>query len=86
MKINIIGNVTQTEIDSIIKDEEERYAARGKELAEIEIVEISTEELEVRTKAKTVINRVRRITGYLSTLERFNDGKQEELKDRVVHS
>jgi ribonucleoside-triphosphate reductase len=32
------------------------------------------------------IRRVRRITGYLSTVDRFNDSKVSELKDRVVHS
>ncbi len=31
------------------------------------------------------IKRVRRITGYLSTVERFNDAKKVELKDRVTH-
>ncbi len=31
--------------------------------------------------------RIRRITGYLvGTLDRFNDAKREEVKDRVVHS
>ena len=30
--------------------------------------------------------RIRRITGYLvGTLERFNDGKAAEVKDRVKH-
>jgi ribonucleoside-triphosphate reductase len=31
------------------------------------------------------IRRVRRITGYLSTTDRFNDSKLSELKDRVPH-
>lgn len=31
------------------------------------------------------IRRIRRITGYLSTIDRFNDGKLEELKMRVKH-
>lgn len=31
------------------------------------------------------IKRVRRITGYLSTVDRFNDAKQAELNDRVSH-
>lgn len=31
------------------------------------------------------IRRVRRITGYLSTIDRFNDSKVSELKDRVPH-
>lgn len=32
------------------------------------------------------IRRVRRITGYLSTVERFNDPKQAELKQRIAHA
>lgn len=31
------------------------------------------------------IVRVRRITGYLSTLPRFNDAKKQEAHDRVAH-
>ncbi|MEL7566754.1 MAG: anaerobic ribonucleoside-triphosphate reductase [Dehalobacterium sp.] len=31
------------------------------------------------------IRRVRRITGYFSTVDRFNDAKLSELKDRVAH-
>ena len=31
------------------------------------------------------IRRIRRITGYLSTINRFNDAKYNELKERVVH-
>ena len=31
------------------------------------------------------IRRIRRITGYLSTVDRFNDAKRAELKDRVPH-
>lgn len=33
----------------------------------------------------TAIRRVRRITGYLSTLDRFNDAKCAELEHRVAH-
>ncbi len=33
----------------------------------------------------TNIRRVRRITGYLSTVDRFNDGKVSELRDRLPH-
>ncbi len=34
---------------------------------------------------QTEIRRVRRITGYLSTVERFNDAKCKELEERVAH-
>ncbi|MBP2653073.1 MAG: nrdD [Firmicutes bacterium] len=33
----------------------------------------------------TSIRRVRRITGYLSTMDRFNDAKCHELKERTAH-
>ncbi|MFZ5650039.1 MAG: anaerobic ribonucleoside-triphosphate reductase [Bacillota bacterium] len=33
----------------------------------------------------TAIRRVRRITGYLSTVDRFNDSKVSELKERIPH-
>jgi ribonucleoside-triphosphate reductase len=33
----------------------------------------------------TDISRVRRITGYLSTVDRFNDSKVSELNDRITH-
>jgi ribonucleoside-triphosphate reductase len=33
----------------------------------------------------TDISRVRRITGYLSTTDRFNDAKLSELHDRFTH-
>ena len=31
------------------------------------------------------IRRIRRITGYFSTVDRFNDAKKAELRDRIVH-
>ncbi|WP_132014327.1 anaerobic ribonucleoside-triphosphate reductase [Hydrogenispora ethanolica] len=33
----------------------------------------------------SAIRRIRRITGYLSTIDRFNDAKQAELRDRSNH-
>jgi len=35
--------------------------------------------------ASTAIKRIRRITGYLSTIDRFNDAKRAELKQRFAH-
>lgn len=36
--------------------------------------------------ATSSIRRIRRITGYLSTVERFNDAKTDELRQRVAHT
>ena len=42
--------------------------------------------VECPTCGSTNIRRIRRITGYLSTVDRFNDAKQVELRERVEHS
>ncbi len=42
-------------------------------------------EAECPACGSTQIRRIRRITGYLSTVDRFNDAKQLELRDRVSH-
>ena len=47
-------------------------------------VEARTSEVLVGTGVK--FERIRRITGYLvGTLDRFNDGKRAEERDRVKH-
>ena len=30
--------------------------------------------------------RIRRITGFLGSIDQWNNGKKAELKDRVIHS
>ena len=40
--------------------------------------------LETHMKSKG-FERVRRVTGYLNVVERFNNAKQSEVKDRVPH-
>lgn len=48
---------------------------------------MKTEEREVRTIGEGIgFERIRRITGYLvGTVERFNNGKRAEERDRVKH-
>jgi anaerobic ribonucleoside-triphosphate reductase activating protein len=43
------------------------------------------DELCMKTYFESDIRRVRRITGYLSTIDRFNDGKKAELANRQTH-
>ena len=47
-----------------------------------------TDTKEVKTVGDGVgFERIRRITGYLvGTLDRFNNAKKEEVKDRVTHA
>lgn len=52
------------------------------------VIEVDGEYVNLRTYFKPIkFERVRRITGYLvGTLDRFNDGKLAEVKDRVPHN
>lgn len=55
-------------------------------IAEIKLVqnEVGQIEMDYRPKDKP-FERIARITGYLSTLDRFNDAKRAEVADRVSH-
>jgi hypothetical protein len=49
------------------------------------VLEIDGDDVIIKAIEKSPIRRVRRITGYLSVQENFNDSKRAELKDRVSH-
>ncbi|MDR2006732.1 MAG: hypothetical protein LBP78_05760 [Acidaminococcales bacterium] len=55
----------------------------GQRLVELEIG-IDGDEVRLEPHYASVV-RVRRITGYLSTIPRFNDAKKEEERSRLKH-
>ena len=77
------GNITEEEKQAYIAWATEKY---GVEPVSIEI-EFDGEFANVKTNlGRRPFERIRRITGYLvGTLERFNDGKAAEERDRVKH-
>jgi anaerobic ribonucleoside-triphosphate reductase activating protein len=84
--INVMADsgVTEAEIQAIVNEEKQLWEKKGKCLGKIE-VSIENDELVVKASERSPITRVRRITGYLSTIDHFNDAKQAELLDRVKH-
>lgn len=90
----VINDVTVTADEGVSYEEAEQYVLeeqqlwkdRRKVLGRLEI-RIINDGLDVEIKAieRSPIRRVRRITGYLSTVDRFNDAKLAELNDRVSH-
>lgn len=60
------------------------------DIAEIHLTESNNMvDVEIIPKNETEIpsfDRIRRITGYLSKVTRWNDSKRAELKDRVKHA
>ena len=78
------GEISEKEKQAYIKWAEERY---GKTPVAMEIT-FDGEFADVKTDlGPRPFERIRRITGYLvGTLERFNNGKAAEERDRVKHT
>lgn len=78
------GQISDAERKEYEKYVREKYKDQDIELLKIKI-DGENVDLETHMKSKG-FERVRRITGYLvGTLDRFNDGKKAEVKDRVPH-
>lgn len=78
------GQISEAERMEYEKYVREKYKDQDIELLKIKI-DGENVDLETHMKSKG-FERVRRITGYLvGTLDRFNDGKKAEVKDRVPH-
>ena len=79
------GTLPEKEIDAYVRHVREGHPGRTLESLEIKVdgdyVDLSY------VFAPAPIERIRRITGYLvGTLDRFNDAKGAEERDRVKHS
>ena len=86
MKINTSGeNIYQEEINEYVKYVEEKYP--DKKIATLDLnVNGDYVDLNYTFENDVPFERIRRITGYLvGTLDRFNDGKRAEERDRVKH-
>lgn len=88
----IIDNITVMYDDAIALDELRQYVdqekeiwnGKGKKLASVE-VKVDGDDVEITSHEKSPITRLRRITGYLSRVDNFNDAKRAELTARQVH-
>lgn len=84
IKVVADAGITDQEIREIVAEELKLWKKRGKDLASVQL-SIQGDEIEVKAVERSPIKRIRRITGYLSTEDRFNSPKQAELADRVAH-
>ena len=73
--------ISEHEIRQILAEERLIWLAKHKTLGRLEL-NIDDDEIIVKAFERSPIKRVRRITGYLSTEDRFNAAKQAELNDR----
>lgn len=84
-KITVEGNVSTKEIELLLQQEQAKAQSQGRLVTEMAINVISDEELEIKVVTSPPIKRVRRITGYLAEIDRFNGAKRQELSDRTTH-
>ena len=73
------------EKEEILKQAEEIVKGSNESIAKIHVWLDKEGDLAFQPFFTRKINRIRRITGYFSNVENFNDAKKSELRDRVVH-
>lgn len=76
--------LSNEEIVTVVEAEIAEWTKTGKALARVEL-SLDGDEILVRAVEKSPVRRVRRITGYLSSVDNFNDAKRSECQDRKVH-
>ena len=74
----------------ISEKEKEYYIEKAKELnpdinIENIVIQFVEDKVNIHEIPKVPFDRIRRITGYLSEVRQFNNGKKGELRDRVKH-
>ena len=79
------GELTQKEIDAYL--EELKKQNPDKNILSVEF-RVDGDYVDARYRYESVpFHRIRRITGYLvGDIEKFNDAKRAEVKDRVKHT
>lgn len=76
--------LTNEEITWFVAEEKRLWSSSNKKLGLLELG-LDGEEIVVKATEKSPIRRVRRITGYLSSIDNFNDAKVAECTDRTKH-
>ena len=84
MSVVVTGNASSAEAAKYVEYIEKKYNRKLKSLD----VKIDDEYADLNYEFEaTPFERIRRITGYLvGTMDKWNDGKRAEEKDRVKHS
>ena len=82
--VTVQDGIAPAQAQALAEEETARWQASGKALASIDLA-LDGDDVVITAVEKSPIRRVRRITGYLSTVDHFNDAKRAELRARVQH-
>lgn len=92
VRVEADEEIPEEELKHYVAWAREQQEKDGEELGSIGVTLVDEQEVEIwRSKERypkpVPFERIRRITGYLvGTLDRFNDAKRAEERDRVKHS
>lgn len=86
IKVNVLnGTISDKEKEAYVKRARELYPERRISEMNITLVDDNFVDIEYNYDT-TPFQRIRRVTGYLAgTLDRFNNAKKAEVRDRVKH-
>jgi len=85
-EIPIYGNYHPEDKELLLQDAYAAAKARNTVPLSITVLSMNENEYEVRISYEPRIKRIRRITGYLSDIDRWNAAKLAELSARKPHS
>ena len=83
--VTVLGAVSLAEANVLVSKEVALNDPQERKITYIEITEVSSEEVDIEVTTEGAVKKLRRITGYLSDINNFNDPKRAELADRLVH-
>lgn len=86
IKVNVLnGTISDKEKEAYVQRARELYPERRISEMNITLVDDNFVDIEYNYDT-TPFQRIRRVTGYLAgTLDRFNNAKKAEVRDRVKH-
>ncbi len=84
IKVVADPTLTNEEITYFVAEEKRLWETQNKKLGVLELA-LDGEEVIVKATEKSPIRRIRRITGYLSAIDNFNDAKVAECNARAKH-
>lgn len=86
IKVNVIGGtISDAEKEAYVQRAKDLYPDRRIEEMDLTVVDDNYVDIEYHYDT-TPFQRIRRVTGYLAgTLDRFNNAKKAEVRDRVKH-
>lgn len=85
VKVSADPALSGEEVAALVDSEINLWQRRNKLLSAVEL-SLDGESVIIRSVEKSPVRRVRRITGYLSTVDQFNDAKRAECQDREFHA